>query len=198
MIIALKFCLYTIDRMQKTYLTAEQLLNDSFALARMIIESGYRPTFLLGIWRGGAPIAIAIHEALAALGIPCDHDVVRISSYTGIDNRTTQIKIHNIDYLKTQLSSTDRLLIVDDVHDTGLSMQALIKKIRNETKIQSIKIATTYFKPQKNKASFHPDFYVSETNDWLVFPHELIGLSQTEIENQKPGIRQIKDLISRP
>ena len=46
--------------MDKTFVSAESLLRDSLELGRMVVQSGYRPTFLVGMWRGGAPIGIAV------------------------------------------------------------------------------------------------------------------------------------------
>ena len=42
----------------KVYLSAQQLLEDSFALGAQVIASGFRPTFMIAIWRGGTPYAM--------------------------------------------------------------------------------------------------------------------------------------------
>jgi len=47
-------------------------------------------------------------------------------------------------------------------------------------------VATVYYKPGKRKVDTTPDFYVHETEKWLVFPHELQGLSEQEILENKP------------
>jgi hypoxanthine phosphoribosyltransferase len=46
--------------MEKLFVSAESLLRDSIELARRIVHSGYRPTFLVAMWRGGTPIGIAV------------------------------------------------------------------------------------------------------------------------------------------
>jgi hypoxanthine phosphoribosyltransferase len=46
--------------MEKNYIQAQQLLEDSFSLAWQVYESGYRPNYIVGVWRGGAPIGIAV------------------------------------------------------------------------------------------------------------------------------------------
>ena len=46
----------------KLYITGQELLEDSFRLAAQVYESGFRPQFIVGIWRGGAPIGIAVQE----------------------------------------------------------------------------------------------------------------------------------------
>ena len=51
--------------------------------------------------------------------------------------------------------------------------------------IPTIKVGTIYFKSNNNKTNNLPDFYIYDTNDWLVFPHELIGLHLKEIIKNK-------------
>ena len=181
--------------MQKTYISSQKLLSDSFLLAKKIIDSSYQPTFILGLWRGGTPIAIAVHETLEFCKIHCNHYPIRVSSYAGIDNQASSIKIFGLDDLIKQLKPQDNLLIVDDIHDTGLSMQQLLNELNSAITINSIKIAVAYYKPDKSKVDFKPDFYLEETNDWLVFPHEICGLSKEELINEKTEINQIRDLL---
>ena len=63
----------------KTFITAQELLDDSFRLARMIYESGFRPDYIVGVWRGGTPVGIAVQEALDHFGIESDHIAIRTS-----------------------------------------------------------------------------------------------------------------------
>ena len=70
--------------MKKTFIQADELLKDSFELAWQVYESGYRPDYIVGVWRGGAPIGIAVQEFLDVLGIDSDHIAIRTSSYSGI------------------------------------------------------------------------------------------------------------------
>ena len=55
--------------MEKHYIRADELLEDSFKLAWNVFESGYRPNYIVGVWRGGAPIGIAVQELLKVLGV---------------------------------------------------------------------------------------------------------------------------------
>ena len=55
--------------MDKLFISADELLKDSFKLAWMIFESGFRPNYIVGVWRGGAPVGIAIQEFLIVLGV---------------------------------------------------------------------------------------------------------------------------------
>ena len=183
--------------MDKLFIQADELLRDSFKLAWQVYESGYRPNYIIGVWRGGAPIGIAVQEFLDVLGVPSDHIAIRTSHYKGIDERDTHVQIYGLNYIIKQVESEDSLLIVDDVHDTGISIQKIISDLQTACKKNTpeIKIATPYFKPQKNKTDRKPDFYIHETEKWLVFPHELEGLSLDEIIEFKPQLSDLAEKI---
>jgi len=188
--------------MEKLFIQADELLSDSFKLAWQVYESGYRPNYIIGVWRGGAPIGIAVQEFLDVLGVPSDHIAIRTSHYKGIDERDSQVQVYGLNYVIKQVESEDSLLIVDDVHDTGISIQKIILDLQTACKKNTpeIKVATPYFKPMKNKTDRKPDFYLHETEKWLVFPHELEGLSMDEIIQFKPElfdlVKKIKPFIS--
>jgi hypoxanthine phosphoribosyltransferase len=183
-------------RMKKTFIQADELLKDSFKLASKVFDSGYRPDYIVGVWRGGAPIGIAVQEFLDVLGIDSDHIAIRTSSYAGIEKRNKSVQVHGLSYVIKKIESEDSLLIVDDVFDTGLSINQIILDIKKACKKNTpeIRIATPYFKPTKNKTDRKPDYYIHETDNWLVFPHELHGLSIQEISENKP---ELKDLIPK-
>ncbi len=184
--------------MKKTFIQADQLLEDSFKLAWNVYESGFRPNYIVGVWRGGAPIGIAVQEFLEVLGVSSDHIAIRTSHYSGIDKHNSNVKVYGLNYVIRQLESEDSLLIVDDVHDTGLSIQQIVNDLKAACKKNTpdIKVATPYFKPIKNKTERKPDFYLHETDEWLVFPHELDGLTIDEIKENKPAVRDLIDKIS--
>ena len=64
----------------KIFISANELLADSLRLGMQVIDSGFRPTHLVGIWRGGAPVGIAVQELLDYHGHHCDHIAIRTSS----------------------------------------------------------------------------------------------------------------------
>lgn len=173
----------------KLFISAQDLLRDSFALGAQILHTGFRPTFLVGIWRGGAPVGIAVQELLEYHGVPTDHISIRTSSYSGIEQQDKTVRVHGIDYLVSQLGADDRLLIIDDVFDSGRSLEAVMDELARRCRRNlpgQIRIATPYYKPARNRSRWVPDFYVHETDRWLVFPHELAGLTAEEISLHKP------------
>jgi uncharacterized protein len=173
----------------KEFVSAESLLRDSFQLGMQIVRSGFRPTFLVGVWRGGAPIGIAVQEVLEFHGIECDHLAIRTSSYTGIGAAGPTVRVHAIDYLVSRLTASDSLLLIDDVFDSGRSLEAALQELARRCRRnmpENVRIATVYYKPARNRTQLVPDFHVRATDQWLVFPHELQGLSREEILANKP------------
>ncbi len=183
--------------MNKTYLSAQELLDLSYELAIKIFESGFRPNFIIGVWRGGAPVGIAVQEAMDYLGVKSDHIAIRTSSYSGIGQREKTVRVHGLRYLEEQVNSEDSLLIVDDIFDTGLSVEQVVKDLKSHCRKNTPKIciATPYYKPQNNLSNITPDYFVKETDEWLVFPHEVDGLTDQEIRQHKELADSIKEKI---
>jgi hypoxanthine phosphoribosyltransferase len=173
----------------KLFISADQLLRDSMELARRVVASGMRPTFLVAMWRGGAPIGITVQEVLEYHSIHADHIAIRTSYYSGIDVQHRSVRVHATDYLVSRLEAEDELLIVDDVFDSGRSLEAVIEELTRRCRRnlpERIRIATVYYKPERRRTALVPDFYVHETSRWLVFPHEIQGLTREEILANKP------------
>lgn len=169
--------------MEKLYIDANQLLDDAFELGFRILESGYNPDLLLAIWRGGTPVGIGIQELLTLYNIPHRHFPIRTSHYADIDQRHDQVLVEGLETALANSAAVKRILIVDDVHDTGLSIAAVIDLLTKHfaPRRPEIRTATPYFKPGRNKTALQPDFYLYATEQWIVFPHELIGLGTEEI-----------------
>lgn len=185
--------------MEKQFINAQQLLDDSFSLGLQILESGYVPHFIIGVWRGGTPVGIAVQELLDYFGIETDHIAIRTSFYTSIGETADKVKVHGLGHIIDNLRKADSILIVDDVYDTGLSMKQIVEDIEQACADSppEIRIATPYFKPGNNRTDRTPDYYLHETDKWLVFPHELSGLSVQEILDKKPGIATLRTALEK-
>lgn len=187
--------------MKKTFIAADDLLLDSFRLAATVRESGFRPDFLVGLWRGGSAVGIAVQEGLEHLGIKTDHIAVR-TSYTGLPDyqemvkRADAIRVHGLDYVIDRVCAENSLLIVDDVYSTGSSVNAVIERLKKKARRnlpQDIRVATVWYRPTE-KTLRVPDYYVHETSDWLVLPYELSGLTIDELREHK---REIAPVVER-
>ena len=180
---------------ERHYIKAQELLEDSYRLGAQILQSEFRPDFIVGIWRGGSPVGIAVQEMLAYFDIVTDHISVRTSFYIGIATSDEQVRVHGLDYLINSLNAGNALLIVDDVYDSGRSIRAVIDRLTERlcgnTPAQ-IKVATPWFKPTNNKTNREPDYFLHTTDKWLVFPHEVLGLTEAEL---KFGKGKLFDII---
>lgn len=186
--------MYPTKMAEKIYLDAQQLLEDSFKLAANVYRSGFRPSFIVAIWRGGAPMGIAMQELLAYRGVESDHIAIRTASYQNIDEQASQIQVFSLSYLVKKMSADDRLLIVDDVFDTGRSIDAVIEKLKSLLRRNvpnDIRVAVPYYKPGRNKTSRVPDYYLHETDAWIKFPHSLEGLTDDEVRVNRPELHKI-------
>ena len=179
--------------MDKTVISAQELLEDSFRLGVKVLESGFEPTMIIAIWRGGTPVGMALQEVLAYCGIESDHIAIRTSSYTGVDQRGA-VAVHGLNYMIKKICHDDRVLIVDDVFDTGNTIKAVIeeltKRARGNTP-QDMRVAVPWYKPTRNQTDLVPDYYVNETAEWLVFPHELDALTPEEMRQARPELYEI-------
>lgn len=184
--------------MNKVYISAQQLLESSFLLADQVFSDGFRPSMIIGVWRGGAPIGIAVQEFYEYKGVATDHISVRTASYTGINQSSRDIQVHGLHYLLENISHDDRVLIVDDVFDTGRSVEALLQEIRLQAGDRfpsDIRIACAWYKPNQCLVDFKPHYFVHQSDDWLVFPHELYGLKKQEITQGKTDLSGILNLF---
>jgi hypoxanthine phosphoribosyltransferase len=189
--------------MSERFIAADDLLQDSFQLAANIYEADFEPDFLVGLWRGGSAVGIAVQEGLDYFGTKTDHIAIR-TSYTGAPgysqmvNKADAIRVHGMQYLLENLSAHHSLLIVDDVYSTGSSVNAVIKQLARKTRRnlpQDIRIATVWYRPTE-KTLRTPDYFVHKTDDWLVLPYELSGFSIDELRENRPEMLGLIDRLA--
>lgn len=182
--------------MHKRFITAQQLLEDSQELALRVIESGFRPALVAGVWRGGAPVAVAVHEVFEFAGLECEHCPISTRSYTGIA-RHGEVEVRGLDFLKDRLGTGRSLLIVDDVFDSGRSLWQVLRELREvfQDDPPVVKLAVPWYKPTHNETPIRPDWFLRTTADWLVFPHELAGLDDAEIRQGKAEAQGLRERL---
>jgi len=179
----------------KTFVAANDLLLDSFRLAAMIFEDDFKPDYLVGLWRGGSAVGIAVQEGLEYFGVKTDHIAVR-TSYAGRDAYSKRvagedsIRVHGLHYLLERVVTGHSMLIVDDVYSTGHSVAAVISELSQKARRnlpQKIRTATVWYRPTE-RTEREPDYYVHKTDNWLVLPYELSGVTPEEIKEHKPEL----------
>ena len=163
--------------MDRRYIGANELLRDSFQLAAAIHDADFKPDFLVGLWRGGSAVGIAVQEGLEFFGTKTDHIAIRTSysgahRYSEMVGKADQIRVHGLQYLLENLCSHHAMLIVDDVYSTGSSVKAVIDQLTRKTRRnlpKDIRIASVWYRPG-DKTLRAPDYFIHETSDWLVLP----------------------------
>ena len=191
--------------MKKQFIEEQQLLEEAFKLAVNIYDSGFRPDFIAGIWRGGSTVGIYVQECLQHLGVKTDHISIRTSyrgqpSYGELVDNPDRIRVHGLQYLFENLNRSNRLLIVDDVFSSGYNVEAVITRLRSKCRRnmpEEVRVAVPYFKPGKNLSGRQPDYFLHTTEDWLVLPYELQGLTPEEITQHKPVVASILSDLRR-
>ena len=188
----------------KLFVTEEELLLDAYRLGVRVFNSGFLPTFIVGLWRGGSTVGIAVQECLQHLGVATDHISLR-TSYRGmqqyqrmVDEGSSDIRVHGTQYLLESLNAEDGLLIVDDVYSTGLNVKAVIDRLKVRTRRNmphDVRVAAPWYKPARNRTGHVPDFFLHETDKWLVLPYEMNGLSLDEIRAHKPFLAPMVDRL---
>jgi uncharacterized protein len=140
-------------------------------LAVKIHESGFKPTMLIGIMRGGAPIIDVLSRVFK---LKCAY--LAVESYSGEGTEDQQGEL----VFSREMSSTvqdmgGRLLLCDDLSDTGVTLNKSIQWLKNYTplkgNIESIKTAVLW---KKKDSTFEPDFCAQRlaSNPWIVQPFE--------------------------
>ena len=139
-------------------------------LAVKIHESDFKPTMLIGIMRGGAPIIDVLSRVFK---LKCAY--LAVESYSGKGTEDQQGEL----VFSREISSTvqdmgGRLLLCDDLSDTGVTLKKSITWLYNYPpikKIESIKTAVLW---KKKDSTFEPDYCAQrlDGNPWIVQPFE--------------------------
>ena len=140
-------------------------------LALMVHESGYRPTLLVGIMRGAAPMIDVLSRVFK---LKCAYLAVESYSGKGIEDQQGKL-VFSREMSSTVQNLGGKLLLCDDLSDTGVTLNRSIEWLKNypllKGKIESIKTAVLW---KKAKSTFKPDFcaVTLKTNPWIVQPFE--------------------------
>ena len=175
---------------RKKYLSATDFLRDSWRLAALVKGSGWKPDLLIALWRGGAFVGVSLHEFFKASGWNIQHIPLKCASYTGIGENAGEVVFTLGDEIFGLLRKGDKVLVVDDVFDTGKTAKAV--KARIDVTGAEMRMACVYWKPEKNKTDLKPDYFVKNVgNDWIVFPHEIEGLTPDEVRTKDPLLAEL-------
>ena len=141
-------------------------------LAIQIHESNYKPTILVGIMRGAAPMIDVLSRIFK---LKCAYLAVESYSGKGIEDEQGNI-VFSREMSSIAPNMGGRILLCDDLSDTGITFNKSINWLNQygpiKGKIDEIKTATLW---KKKKSTFEPDFCAVklEENPWIVQPFEI-------------------------
>ena len=171
---------------------ANGYLADCFRLARRIWDDGYRPDFLIALWRGGAPPGIVIHEYFRSQGHDPYHTAIRtrsLESVRGADG----FDIKGLEHVIDAVDAEHRLLIVDDLFDTGRTVHEVIDYLdrRARRNMPEIRSAAVYFRPARRSFLVGPHYYLHAVDAKPIFPHRVSEMSQPRLRVADPQLHRI-------
>ena len=148
------------DLPDKEILTWDGFATMSRELAQMIADSDFEPEILIGVARGGMIPAGALTYAL---GVKLT-DAINVEFYTDVAE-TLPDPILLAPMLDTDSIRGRKLLLVDDVVDSGRTLALVLKLLRGFG--ADVRSAVIYSKPT---TIVQPDFVWKHTDNWIVFP----------------------------
>jgi len=137
------------------------------------ISADYEPDVLVGILRGGVTVAHLLSDLLNFRMIY----PIGCNSYVDVAKRF-KVKVYSP--LALDDLSGKRVLLVDDVADEGLTLEAVVKHELTPRNPREIRVATLHMKPW---CKFKPDYYVQITDSWIIYPWERREVTRQVAEN---------------
>jgi len=156
---------------QKLIIDWDQYNQTVEKLALQIDESGYKPTLLVGIMRGGAPMIDLLSRVFK---LKCAYLAVESYSGKGIEDEQGNI-IFSREMSSIAKNMGGRILLCDDLSDTGITLNKSIDWLKKykpiKDKIEDIKTAILW---KKKSSIFEPDYCAMRLEDdpWIVQPFE--------------------------
>lgn len=149
-----------MKRLRLTAIDWDQVYSLLLDLSERIKRNGFKPDIIVGIARGGWLPARVISDLLGNPNLAS----IKVDFYLDL-NETDKKPI-----ITQQVSipvKGKRVLIVDDVVDSGRSMRLVWDRLSLDA--VDVRTAAIYYKPW---SCFKPDVYSKETDSWIIFPWE--------------------------
>ena len=147
------------------YVSWSEYGNLAEALAEKVRANGKHYDLVVGIARGGIPVAMVVSDHLNV-----KIDFVNVKSYNDIGRRTAP---RILSTLVEGVEGKD-VLLVDDLVDQGDTL-IFMKKYLDNQKPKSLETAVLFKKPWSRT---EPDYYLETVSEWIVFPFELVEVGR--------------------
>lgn len=199
--------------MNKEFLPYDSVRNNALKLAHRIHADGFVPDVIYVSLRGGAYLGNVISEYFKIVrpsGRPAYYAAVVARSYTDVRCQD-RVMVDGWTYPPEHLRTGDKVLLVDDIFDTGRTINRLAEIILEKgIPRKDLKIAVhdyKYFVDKEDQLPVHPDYWCrkhdlrcADEDRWIHYmSHELVGLSREELEKyyyrDDPELRTVLDAI---
>ena len=188
--------------------------NNALKLAHKIYKDGFVPDVLYCSLRGGAYMANVISEYFKIVrkdSHPVLYAAVVARSYTDV-RANTKLMIDGWTYPPERLRPGDKIMLVDDIFDTGNTINALTEILLDRGIPRSdIKVVVHDYKhfSYKTQQAIQPDYWCRkfeitkpQEDRWIHYmSHELVGLSAEDLEEhyfkQDPELREVLDSLAK-
>lgn len=145
---------------QKEILTWEGFGTAQRELAQQIADSGFTPDIIIAVARGGLLPAGALSYSL---GVKLS-DAINVEFYTDVQE-TLPDPVLLEPLLDTESISNKKLLVVDDVADSGRTLHLVLNLLKQHG--AEVRSAVLY---GKSRSEIAPDYVWKHTDEWIVFP----------------------------
>ena len=154
------------------YVSWPEYGNLAEALAEKVRSSGKSFDLVIGIARGGIPVAMVVSDHL---GIKIDF--INVKSYRRIAERSSPRILSTL----TESIEGKNVLLVDDLVDHGVTMD-MVKQYLGELRPKLLESAVLFKKPWSKT---EPDYYLEVVEKWIVFPFELSEVNRQRAEMER-------------
>jgi len=199
--------------MKKEFLPYETVRNNALKMAHRIYRDGFIPDVIYVSLRGGVYLGNVISEYFKIVqrrARPVYYAAVVARSYTGVAE-AAEVKVEGWTYMPEHLRTGDKVLLVDDIFDSGKTINHLAKIIMERgIPRQNLKVVVhdyKYFHDKAEQLPVQPDYWsrrhdlsLKDEDMWIHYSsHELIGLSRQELEEhyyaEDPELRDVLNVM---
>jgi hypoxanthine phosphoribosyltransferase len=199
--------------MKKEFLPYDTVRNNALKMACKICRDGFVPDVIYASLRGGAYLGNVISEYFKIVyrrDHPVYYAAVVARSYSGV-GVLDEVKVEGWTFPPEALRTGDKVLLVDDIFDSGQTINHLARIIMEKgIPRTNLKIAVhdyKYFYDKGEQYPIQPDYWcrkhelsVQDENLWIHYlSHELVGLSREELEAhyyaRDPELREVLEVL---
>ena len=200
--------------MKKEFLQFDTVRDNALLLAHKIYSEGFIPDVIYVSLRGGATLGNVISEYFKIVRKgerPVYYAAVVARSYTGVA-QAENVKVDGWTYSPDYLRTGDKVLLIDDIFDSGRTINHLAQIIMDKgIPRKDLKIAVhdyKFFYDKEEQLPFQPDYWcrrhdlsINSEDLWIHYmSHELAGLEKAELEEnyykRTPSLREVLRIIA--